>query len=464
MKNTEMAVIISQEQNEVAYFEKWGLDIKPHRRKMESREMDKEFKDPDNPFRIVFVCAMWLTGFDVKCLSTVYLDKALKAHTLMQTIARANRVYEGKSNGLIVDYVGVVKALRKALADYTRTKGGSGSSDPAPDKKELVARIISLINDITEYMKQQGFDLSALVKAVDFEKLSLVQEGANAMCVSTEVKKRFEVMARELFKLFKYVEKQEATDHDRAYKNAISAVYDQMQEKRKHSDNTDLMIQLHNIVSEYINVVKLPEHVNEDGSGYLVESRRFDISHIDFERLQQEFSRVKNKNLLMKDLQELINDRLDNMMKRNPSRINYYERYQKIIEEYNAEQDKAAIEKTFIDLTNFVNDLDDEEKRYVREGFNNDEELAMYDLLLKDSLTPAEIKKVKKLAKVLLERIKDKISELDHWTEKEETQAEVDVLIRNTLWSELPESYDDSLINEYRRRIFEFVYITYPAA
>lgn len=123
MKNTEMAVIISQEQNEVAYFEKWGLDIKPHRRKMESREMDKEFKDPDNPFRIVFVCAMWLTGFDVKCLSTVYLDKPLKAHTLMQTIARANRVYEGKSNGLIVDYVGVVKALRKALADYTRTKG-----------------------------------------------------------------------------------------------------------------------------------------------------------------------------------------------------------------------------------------------------------------------------------------------------------------------------------------------------
>lgn len=284
------------------------------------------------------------------------------------------------------------------------------------------------------------------------------------MCVSEKVKKRFEVMVRELFKLFKYVEKQEITDQYRAYKNAISAVYDQMQEKRKHSDNTDLMIQLHNIVSEYIKVVKLPDHVNEDGGGYLAESRRFDISHIDFERLQQEFARVKNKNLLMKELQELINDRLDNMMKRNPSRINYYEQYQKIIEEYNAEQDKAAIEKTFIDLTNFVNDLDDEEKRYVREGFNNDEELAMYDLLLKDSLTPAEIKKVKKLAKVLLERIKDKISDLDHWTEKEETQAAVDILIRDTLWSELPDSYDDRLLNEYRRKIYEFVYTTYPAA
>lgn len=464
MKATEMAVIISQEQNEIATFEKWGLDIKPHRAKMEKREMDKEFKDPENPFRIVFVCAMWLTGFDVKSLSTIYMDKPLKAHTLMQTIARANRVYEGKSNGLIVDYVGVVKALRRALADYTKTKGGTGGNDPAPDKEELLARIRTLIEDVTDYMKQHEFDLSSLVQAKDFEKLALVQAGANAMCKSEEIKKRFEVMARELFKLFKYVEKQELSDGDRAKKNAISAVYDQMQEKRKHSDNTDLMIQLHDIVSEYINVLAPADRIREDGVSHLAESRRFDISHIDFDRLQQEFARAKNKNLLMKDLQSLIDERLDNMMNRNPSRINYYERYQTIIQEFNAEQDKATIEKTFIDLTNFVNDLDEEEKRYVREGFDNDEELAMYDLLMKDSLTPAEIKKVKNLAKELLELIKEKIHELDHWTEKEETQAAVDITIRDTLWSELPESYDDTLINEYRQRIYEFVYSTYPAA
>ncbi|MFS0576423.1 type I restriction endonuclease subunit R [Sporosarcina sp. 179-K 3D1 HS] len=464
MKQTEMAVIISPEQNEIATFEKWGLDIKPHRTQMERREMDKEFKDPDNPFRIVFVCAMWLTGFDVKSLSTIYLDKPLKAHTLMQTIARANRVYQGKSNGLIVDYVGVVKALRKALAEYTKTKGGAGGSNPAPDKSELIARIIALLNEINAYMKQRDFDLSSIIQAVDFVKLSLVQEGANAMCVSEEVKKRFEVMARELFKLFKYVEKQDVKESERALKNAISAVYDQMQEKRKKSDNTDLMIQLHNIVGEYIKVVKAPEISKDGGTGYIVESRRFDISHINFERLQQEFARVKNKNLLLKDLKELIDDRLDTMLKYNPTRINYYERYQKIIQEYNAEHDKAAIEKTFIDLTNFVNDLDDEEKRYVREGFDNDEELAMYDLLLKESLTPSEIKNIKKLAKILLEQIKDKISVLDQWTEKEETQAAVDNLIRDTLWSELPESYDDRLFKEYRRKIYEFVYTTYPAA
>lgn len=455
MNATEMAVVISQEQNEITHFEKWGLDIKPHRIKMEKREMDKEFKNPDNPFRIVFVCAMWLTGFDVKCLSNIYLDKPLKAHTLMQTIARANRVFEGKSNGLIIDYVGVVKALRKALAEYTATAGGT-ISDPTPDKEKLLARIFELLKEITDYMAQQSFDLAALVNSDGFEKLAMVQSGANAMCASEEIKKRFEIMARELFKLFKYAERHEVSDLHRAYKNAISAVYDQMQEKRKYSDTTDLMVTVNEIVSEYVVVRK-----NEAA---LTESKRFDISKIDFDRLRQEFSKGKNKNLLLKDLKDLVEDRLADMMRTNPTRINYYERYQEIIEEYNAEQDKALIEKTFIDLLNFVNDLDNEEKRYAREGFDNDEELAVYDLLMKDSLTPAEIKKVKQLAKVLLDRIKSKIKELDHWTEKEETQAAIDVLIRDTLWSELPESYDDTALSAYRQRIYEFIYSTYPAA
>ena len=131
MQETEMAVVISQEQNEIQTFKKWDLNIKYHRTKMEKRELDKEFKDSKNPLRVVFVCAMWLTGFDVKCLSCLYLDKPLKAHTLMQTIARANRVAEGKSNGLIIDYIGIVKALRKALADYTANVGGGGGTDPS---------------------------------------------------------------------------------------------------------------------------------------------------------------------------------------------------------------------------------------------------------------------------------------------------------------------------------------------
>lgn len=409
---------------------------------MENREMDKEFKNSKNPFRVAFVCAMWLTGFDVKSLSCLYLDKPLKAHTLMQTIARANRVCEEKSNGLIVDYIGVVKALRKALAAYTAAPNG-GIGDPVLDKEKLLTRIDELIAEMQSYLLTHGFDLSQLISAGDFKKLALVKEGADAMCVSSEIKKRFEIMARELFRLFKYTLRHEVSQAQREAKNAVSAIYDQMQEKRKNSDTTDLMIALHDIVGEYIIVQN-----HDEG---LTQSKRFDICKINFDRLRQEFSRVKNKNLLLKDLQDLVEERLADMMNRNPGRINYYERYQQIIEEYNAEQDKAVIEKTFIDLTNLVNDLDDEEKRYVREGFANDEELAMYDLLIKDSLTPTEIKKVKALAAELLKKIKFKIHELDHWTDKEETQAVIDVLIRNTLWSDLPESYDETALSTYRR-------------
>lgn len=141
---------------------------------MEKRELDKEFKDASNPLRVVFVCAMWLTGFDVKCLSCLYLDKPLKAHTLMQTIARANRVNEGKSNGLIIDYIGIVKALRKALADYTANINTPGG-DPTVDKDELIARILDTIEKAKAFLRERDFELADLVAAVDFAKLALLQ-------------------------------------------------------------------------------------------------------------------------------------------------------------------------------------------------------------------------------------------------------------------------------------------------
>ena len=190
MTDTEMAVVISQEQNEIQIFKKWHLDIKSHREKMEKRELDKEFKDSDNPLRIVFVCAMWLTGFDVKCMSCLYLDKPLKAHTLMQTIARANRVAEGKNNGLIIDYIGIVKALRKALADYTANVGVR-NTDPTVDKGELIERVLEVIAAAIAFLHSKDFNLNNLVAAKDFEKLALLQEAANVVSESRESIKQF---------------------------------------------------------------------------------------------------------------------------------------------------------------------------------------------------------------------------------------------------------------------------------
>ena len=191
------------------------------------------------------------------------------------------------------------------------------------------------------------------------------------------------------------------------------------------------------------------------------EPRRFDISAIDFDLRRREFAKVKKKNLVMKDLEELIQYKLDRLLFNNPDRINYYERYQQIIADYNSEQDRTKIEKTFMELMALANSLDQEEQRYVREGFENDEELSLYDLLFRDDLTKAEIKRIKEVAASLLRKIKAKISELDHWTDKQETKATVDNLIRDTLWAELPERYDEICISEYRQRIYEYVYMRY---
>ena len=457
MQKTEMAVVISQEQNEIQTFKKWDLDIKYHRAKMEKRELDKEFKDSKNPLRVVFVCAMWLTGFDVKCLSCLYLDKPLKAHTLMQTIARANRVSEGKSNGLIIDYIGIVKALRKALADYTANVGGNGGTDPTVDKDELIAHIIETIAKAKAFLLEKDFDLQMLMDAYDFMKLSYLLEAANAVCGTIEDKKTFTTYASELNRLMKYIDRDDITDHTRKEYEAIAAIYAELQKKRKHVNTTDLMVQINAIISSYVEIQHTPVMIRE-------EPRRFDISAIDFDLLRREFAKVKKKNLVLKDLEELIRMKLDKMLFANPERINYYERYQQIIDDYNSEQDRATIEKTFMDLMDLANSMNQEEQRYVREGFASDEELSLYDMLFREDLSKNDIKKLKEVAATLLQKIKAKISELDHWTDKQETKAAVDNLIRDTLWAQLPECYDEISISVYRQQIYEYVYTRYKEA
>ena len=176
---------------------------------------------------------MWLTGFDVKCLSCLYLDKPLKAHTLMQTIARANRVSEGKSNGLIIDYIGIVKALRKALADYTANLGANNGADPTIDKEELVARIIEVVEKTKEFLEQKEFELEKLIGAVDFAKLAYLQEAANAVCGSIEDKKIFTTYASELNRLIKYTDRNDITAQMRKQYEAIAAIYTELQKKAK---------------------------------------------------------------------------------------------------------------------------------------------------------------------------------------------------------------------------------------
>ena len=454
MEETEMAVVISQEQNEIQTFKKWNLDIKSHRLKMEKRELDKEFKDSKNPLRIVFVCAMWLTGFDVKCLSCLYLDKPLKAHTLMQTIARANRVNEGKSNGLIVDYIGIVKALRKALADYTANNSGTGTMDPTVDKDVLISRIVETIGKIDEYFKGRDFYLGYLINADGFKKLSFIQDAANIVCNTEEEKRTFNTYTAELHRLMKYINRDDIDKNLRKQYEAILAIYSEIKKTRKSVDNTDFMIEINKIISDYVEIEHIP-YINKE------EAKRLDISAINFDFLRREFAKNKRKNLILRDLEELIQQKLGSMLHNNPDRINYYERYKQIISDYNNEQDRATIEKTFMGLLALANQMSDEEQRYVREGFSSDEELSLYDMLFREDLNKNEIKKLKEVATTLLSQIKTKISECDHWTDKQETKATIDNLIRDILWNGLPECYDDLSISIYRKQIYEYVYTRY---
>jgi len=457
MKETDMAVVVSQEQNEIQTFQKWDLDIKPHRERMEKEELDKQFKDADSKLRVVFVCAMWLTGFDVKTLSCLYIDKPMKAHTLMQTIARANRVAEGKTNGLIIDYIGIVKALRQALADYTANpEGGNGGNDPTINKEELIKHVLEAIAAATTFLKEHDFELDSLIRAENFMKLFLLKEAANAMCETAEIRKAYCTFATTLLKLWKYLDREDITHEMKQQKDAIEAIYKELQKKRQHADITDLSVAINEIVNDYLEIEATM--AAED------DPLRFDISGINFELLRREFAKSHEKNLILKDIQELLQERIAQMLAKNPSRINFYEKYQQIIHDYNQEQNRATIEKTFEELMKLSNELTEEEKRYVREGFENDEQLSMYDVLMKDNLSKDDIKKLKTVAKELLEKIKSLLETMDHPFDKQETKAAIIITIRDILWQELPENYSEESITHYRDAVYNYVSQHYGGA
>ena len=458
MRETDMAVVVSQEQNEIQTFQKWGLDILPHRERMEKEELDKQFKDGDSKLRVVFVCAMWLTGFDVKTLSCLYIDKPMKAHTLMQTIARANRVAEGKTNGLIIDYIGIVKALRQALADYTANpEGHESGNDPTIDKKELIKHVLEAIAAAKNFLKEHDFELEALIEAERFKKLSLLKKAANAMCETLEIRKTYCTFATTILKLWKYLNRENITEAMRLQKEAIHEIYKELQKKRKHADITGLCVIIHDIVNEHI-------EIEDADMTSVAEYRRFDISSINFELLRREFAKSREKNLILKDLQDVLQERLAQMMQANPSRINFYEKYQEIIKDYNKEQNRATIEKTFEELVKLSNDLTEEQRRYIHEGFENEEQLSMFDVLMKDDLTKEDIKKLKKVAVELLNKIKEQLAAMDHPFDKQETKASLIITIRDLLWAELPQSYSDESISHYRDKVYNYVSTRYGNA
>lgn len=473
MKETKMAVIVSEEQGEVDRFKKWGFDIKPHRQLMKNGfelsdgtriDVDSAFKREEHPFRIAIVCAMWLTGFDVPSLANLYLDKPLKAHTLMQAIARANRVNKDKNNGLIVDYCGILKNLRKALATFTGTgdmgrPGGLGPNEtnPIKTKEELIEELKQAILLVAVFLDERKVPLDDIINSNGFERNKAIVAAKEAVNENDDTRKKFEVMCREIFIKFKACLTIPAVNDYRNHYNAINIIYKSLQEDRDVADISDIIKQLHEVVDEAI-IVK-PNKAKDDST------KLYDISKIDFNRLRAEFNTTKKKNTTVQNLKTVIEKKLQQLVQKNPLRTNFQEHYEKIIAEYNKEKDRQNIEETFEALLKFVQELDEEENRAMREGMD-EETLAIYDLLSKPDLSAKEIQKIKKVAKELLVMLKEKLKNLYRWQDKEPTRDEVIVLIKNFLWDDktgLPvEYYSQKDVAKIAKAVYYHVYRVYP--
>jgi type I restriction enzyme, R subunit len=461
MESTMIEIIISEAQNEVRDFARWDIDIVPHRARMKNGftipggrtlSVEDAFKEPTHPFRIAIVCAMWLTGFDVECLSTLYIDKPMKAHTLMQAIARANRVYPGKDCGVIVDYNGMLKSLRQALAQYA-----TGDDDEAGEPGEIIAPIETLVAALVDgleaaerHLQSLGFDPAKLHDAHGFEKISLLRDAVNALYSSDEAKRRFEIMAREVFARFKALLMEPSVFTYAERHDNIEAIYKKLEERRDTADVTDVLKELHRIVNEAIRAAAPGE---DHAEGLTV-----DLSQIDFERLRKEFAKAPRKNSTLQDIRTLVEKKLARMLQTNPLLMDYYKRYQEIIADYNREKDRVTVEQTFAALVALAQGLDQEQRRAVEEGLN-DKELALFDLLQRENLSKADRERLKQASRSLLARLQQLLAPMRHWTRNAQTQAEVQSSILDWLFETLPRPpFTEPETEGLANRIYEYVW------
>jgi type I restriction enzyme R subunit len=373
---------------------------------------------------------MWLTGFDVECLSTLYIDKPMKAHTLMQAIARANRRFPGKDFGLIVDYNGMLKSLREALAQYALGDEGDGGGEIVAPIEERVQALIEAIEATEAHVRGLGFEMKTLLGAQGFARIKGIADAVDAVYTSDESKRRFEILARQVFIRFKALLMEPAAFAYAERHDNIEAVYKKLTERRDTADVTELLKELHRIVNAAIRA-----HTPGDDQA---EGLTFDLSKIDLEKLRGEFAKkVRRKATALQDIREIVEQKLAEMLERNPQRMDYYKRYQEIVADYNREKDRATIEDTFAKLVELAESLDEEQRRAAAEGLDEDE-LALFDLLRKDKLGRAEREKVKQASQALLASLRELLAPLERWTEKEQTQAEVETFILDNLYMQLP--------------------------
>jgi len=454
METTDMAVVVSQNQNEIATLDRLGLDIRPHRARMNTQDLAEKFKGADDPLRLVFVCAMWMTGFDAPSVSTIYLDRPMRNHTLMQTIARANRVFPDKDNGLIVDYVGVFRNLERALAIYGAANAEVDS--PIQDLDSLVEALNGAVDEAVRFCGLNGVDLLALRDAKGFAHIALRDAAVDKLLADDDTRMTFMVAARHVRKLFKALlpdPKAAAQQHTVA---AIRVLAERVAEVARPpkadldtiSDAVDALLDRSVGAEEY--VIRAAAEGSEPDP-------LIDLSRIDFDGFAAKFAGRKRAET--DRLAALVKQRVVAAATRNPTRYDLVRRIEELIADYNA--GSVNIDEYLRRLIDLSKTLTNEEQRAVTEGLT-EEELTIFDLLTQPepTLTDAEREIVKASAKRLLAHLHDKLV-LD-WRRRAATTADVRVTIRDVLDADLPEDpYPPELFDNKVRAVFDHVITAY---
>ena len=453
MQSTDMAVVVSQGQNEVEDLRAKGLDITPHRQRMLKEKLDEKFKDEADPLRLVFVCAMWITGFDVPTCSTIYLDKPMHAHTLMQTIARANRVAPGKESGLIVDYVGLFRALQDALAVYANP--GSRGGAPILDKAELVQALRHAVREAQTFAAQHGVSLDAIAGAQGFARIGLIDDAVEALLASDADKKHYLHLATQVARLFKAILPDPLAHELAPMAVLVSYLAAKIRAETGQPDISAVMDDVEALLND--SIATEGYHIGPASTPEAL----INLSEIDFKTLQDKFDQGGHKRTEAEKLRRLIQGRLDAMVQLNPSRADLAEKFQQLIDAYNA--GSKNIEELFDELVRFTRELSAEEQRAVAENLS-EEELALFDILTKPEprLSKAEEAEVKRVCRDLLATLKREKLVLD-WREKQQAKAAVMQTIKLQMRS-LPKPYTRDVQQEKFARAFAHIYDHYSGA
>jgi len=452
LTSTDMAVIVSPAQNEIAQMQALGLDIEPHRRRMNQSQpaLDERFKNEDDRLRIVFVCAMWLTGFDAPSCATLYLDKPMRNHTLMQTIARANRVFPGKHSGVIVDYANVFSSLEKALAIYGT---GVAGANPVKDKQQLVAMLHEAITATTAFCTSHRVDL-AFIEALplgSLERLQALEDAIDALIAPEAVRRDFFGHERLISTLYRAIKPDPVAITYVQRVTAIATLAAAIHARLNPSppDISAILGQIGELLDESI-------------TGHAVRESALpamDLSRINFEALAKRFKASKHKNTDLEALKAAIRAQMDKLVRLNRTRTDFGEKFEALIASYNA--GSRNIEELFEELLKLSSSLSDEQQRHVRENLS-EEELVIFDILTRPApeLDAEERAEVKKVARELLARLKALL--ILNWRQKAAARSSLKLAIEDTLDSGLPRAYTPDIYRQKCSALFEHVYESYP--